>query len=147
MTWSRVRRVDCLEPELHAPSGPFMCLASVGSASWLTHSIRPRPAIRAALGNFLIVDACWPRLIRGVTGCGRSTALRAVGGEVLASEKLTECLFLRNDLHDGDDNRKQRGNQSGTRAAEPDRPPDEQQHQSQIHRIAADAKNTVRHKV
>src|SRR5882757_4423890 len=65
--------------------------------------------------------------------------------EVSLPEEFFERLFLRNDLHDRYDNHEQRRNQPGTHCAEPQRPHDQQQHRSQIHWIAADPKNTVRH--
>jgi|SRR5665213_3398747 len=65
--------------------------------------------------------------------------------EVRFSETLLERLFFRNDLRDGHDDHEQRRNEPGTYRAEPHRPSDQQQQQSQIHWIAADPKNTIRH--
>jgi len=67
--------------------------------------------------------------------------------KILLPEALTERLFLGNDLHQGDNSHEQWWDDQRTDAPEPDRPPDEQQYQPQIHWIPANAKDAVRHKV
>src|SRR5450631_702871 len=65
---------------------------------------------------------------------------------ILLPEVATERLFLGDDLHERENDHEQRWNKPRVGAAEPDRPSDQQQQQSQIHRIAAEAKNAVRDK-
>src|SRR5215831_12560183 len=67
--------------------------------------------------------------------------------DILFAEALLERAFLRDDLHYRNEGHKQRWNEPRACVAKPDSPPDEQQRQTQIHRIPADPKNAARHEL